>query len=116
TAALPVLTHPNLTLNGPGAKLLTINGGVGFRVFDINGAITVNLSGLTLANGDVRGLPNSEDQGGIIRVFEATLTLTDCAVLNGQAGQAAAIQVSPGNLTLNGCTIAGNVTTTSGGC
>jgi hypothetical protein len=115
TAALPVVTHPNLTINGPGANLLTINGGVGFRIFDIDGAITLNLYGLTLANSDITGVAGPNDQGGIIRSRGATLTLTDCAVLNGRAGQASAIQVSPGNLTLNGCTIAGNGTNTSGG-
>jgi large repetitive protein len=114
-SALPAISHPNLTINGPGANLLRVNGGVGFRVFDLSGNIITNISGLTLANGDITSQPGAAGDGGIIRVISATLTLTNCAVLNGRANEAGGIQVKPGNLTLNGCTFAGNIGSTPGG-
>ncbi len=47
---LPVLAK-NVAITGPGASLLTINGNHAVRAFEISPDITVNLSGVTIANG-----------------------------------------------------------------
>src|SRR5262245_42818132 len=44
-----------LTVNGPGANLLTISGNSTSRVFDIRSGATVTLAGLTVANGATVG-------------------------------------------------------------
>lgn len=88
--------NKNLTINGPGAKLLTINAfdptpttnnGDGDRVFSIDDGTanvsTVSINGLTITGGDVVG------SGGGIRNAE--------------------------NLTLSSCVVSGNVATSSGG-
>jgi uncharacterized protein len=115
-AALPKLLHPNLTINGPGANLLAVHGGLGYRVFDLGGGSNVTIAGLTLAQGNVTGLPTVGDEnprGGAVRVNNATLTLNQCAVLNSQAHQGGGLAVYNSHLTLNGCTVAGNVNTAS---
>lgn len=71
TSALPTITHPNLTINGPGASLLTVrapNATTTIRVFDISGVgNTVTLSGLTITNGNVTTLLALDGYGGGIR-------------------------------------------------
>ena len=52
--------NANLSIVGPGQTLLTISGNNASRVFNIS-AVTVNLSGLTIANGRKYDLPG----GGI---------------------------------------------------
>src|SRR5260221_14726413 len=51
-----LLINRDLTINGPGAKLLTVqrsaaNGTPAFRIFDIAVGIYATISGLTIANG-----------------------------------------------------------------
>jgi fibronectin-binding autotransporter adhesin len=41
----------SLTIDGPGANKLAINGNAASRIFDISGGTTVTLAGLTLSNG-----------------------------------------------------------------
>ncbi len=50
-----------MTINGPGANLLTLSGVNLNRVFAISGGVTVNLSGLTISNGKT-----TADGGGIV--------------------------------------------------
>ena len=116
-AALPAITE-GLTIDGPGANGVTVSAPAGtttIRIFDISGTITVAISGLTMANGNVTALGGTDDHGGIIRITNATVTLTNCAIINGQAGEAGGIEVNPGNLTIKGCTVAGNISTVSAG-
>ena len=47
----PIVLSSSLTITGPGASLLTIDGGGSSRIFTVNQAATVGLSGLTLADG-----------------------------------------------------------------
>ena len=45
--------NKNLTINGPGSSSLTISGNNSSRIFYIDGSsVTVNLSGLTITNGN----------------------------------------------------------------
>src|SRR5437870_1321664 len=41
----------NLTIIGPGAKVLAVSGNNASRVFDISSGVTVNISGLSLVEG-----------------------------------------------------------------
>ncbi len=72
-AALPDLTH-SLNIAGPGADLLTVSGDHVTRVFNIAAAVSVAISGLTIADGQVGIGVNG---GGIDNA--GMLTVADCA-------------------------------------
>jgi hypothetical protein len=70
----------SVTIAGPGAGSLTISGGNVSRIFNIaNGVVTVNISGLTIANGKA----DNDDGGGIYNI--GTLLLDNVVVTNNNA-------------------------------
>ena len=75
-----------LTINGPGASALTIDGGPGTnRIFYTNQAI-VNISGVTLTGGNGTGA-NYSSHGGAIYEYLGSLTLDSvCVTGNTAAG------------------------------
>jgi hypothetical protein len=117
------ITHP-LTIIGPGARTLAIDGQGKARIFEVKaGAGSVTISGLTLANGKAVTAGGSTfpvGSGGAI-LNAASLTLTDCTLIgNSSVVHGGAILnngSSSGNatLTLNNCTLTGNSSTASGG-
>ncbi len=64
----------NVTISGPGAKNLTVDGNWQSRVFHVNPDKTVTIDGLTVAN----GLAESFTSGGGIYNKAAVLTVTNC--------------------------------------
>src|SRR5437868_3421214 len=72
-APLPPITD-SVSINGPGADKLTINGGHAYRIFNVATAGTVNFSGMTIANGFAPG----SDGGGIQSFNGATVNVTKC--------------------------------------
>jgi hypothetical protein len=64
----------DLTITGPGASNLAVDGNHTSRVFYIGSRVTVTLSGLTIQNG------SANSGGGIFNYFFATLTLTNSTV------------------------------------
>ncbi|ODG96930.1 hypothetical protein A4S05_15920 [Nostoc sp. KVJ20] len=80
----------NLTINGPGANLLTISSNNQFPVFDINAA-DVTLSGLAIA-GNINGYDSSN-----LTLINSTVTSDDVKINN-----------STGNVTFINSTINGN--------
>jgi CSLREA domain-containing protein len=112
STALPDLTS-DLTIQGPGASLLTVRrsfagGTPGFRMFYITPNMTVNVSDLTIQNGNV---PNGVGAGVLNNGY---LVLTNCNLygnnaLSGGAGGAIASGISNtgSSLALNNCNIGG---------
>ena len=82
-----LLINKDITLQGPGAKLITISGNSSNRVFNITNA-NVNLSGLTIANGRVAGANGTSGGvgetvfgGGLQRIdsiYGYTVTVINC--------------------------------------
>jgi predicted outer membrane repeat protein len=115
------ITHP-VTITGPGARTLTIDGKGAHRIFNIQaGAGSVSISGLTLANGKaVTGGAFPNGSGGAI-LNAASLALTDCTLIGNSSdvhgGAILNNGSSSGNatLTLNYCTLTGNSSTASAG-
>jgi hypothetical protein len=104
----------DLTIAGPGANVITVSGNNASRVFDITGAVTVGISGLTIANGRVTAPPGSSVSGG--GVFNTgTLALMDC-VLSGNTATGSNFTSSgsgggvynTGTLALTDCVLSGN--------
>ena len=103
---LPAITT-NMTIAGPGANVLTIDGQGNSGILSINAGANVTVSGLTLAHG------KATDGGGIGN--SGTLTLADCTVSGNSAGFGGGIYNALGMLTLTGCTVSGNSASSNGG-
>jgi predicted outer membrane repeat protein len=97
-----LLVQKNVTIQGPGAGLLTVSGGGHSRVFEVAAKDNVTLSGLTLSQGrSGNGLG-----GGILN--NGTLTVSGCTfsgnVVDGDGGAIC----NDATMTVNGCTFSGN--------
>ncbi len=92
----------SIAINGPTSANLTVSGNNNSRVFSI-GAGTVNISNLTIANGDAY----VEDGGGIYVHSSAMLNLNNCTVCDNYALHGGGI-FNRGTMTLNNCTVSHN--------
>ena len=101
----PLVMNANVTMQGPGATLLTISGNNVSPVFQIYAAGTVNLSGLTIANGN-----DSQNGGGIDHIFTTgTLAVDACAFYsNTTVAGGGAIANGSGTLLIQNSTFSGN--------
>lgn len=102
-----------LSINGPGAASLAVDGDGASRVLRITGTTAVSISGLTLRNG------GSVNQGAGIDVGNGRLTLVDSVVsgnvaevTNGDA-RGGGLFVASGSLVLTNSTVSGNTATTT---
>jgi hypothetical protein len=119
----------NLTIQGPGAGLLTVSGVpevAAPRIFEVGPGATVALSGLTIEYGgghaSAGGLPSDQfdgDGGGVLN--RGTLTISGCTLSNNSvlsspdsATSGGAIY-NAGVLTVNGCTLSNNAALAGGG-
>jgi hypothetical protein len=96
----------NLTLSGPGPDLLAVSriSKTQFRIFHVTAIRTVNIEGLTISGGDVF------DYGGGILNDQATLTLTNCSVVDNAAysGGGGIYSSDGGSVTIVNSVISGN--------
>jgi hypothetical protein len=101
------ITNP-VTLNGPGARVLTVSGNNVARVFAVNPAVTANFNGLTIAKGSSAG------PGGGIYNDHGTVSVADCTISGNTAFSGGGIYnrgVTSGSATLSvkRSTISGNI-------
>jgi predicted outer membrane repeat protein len=114
-----LLLSNSVTINGPGAGQLALDGGhtatsAGSRVFEVGSTATVTLSGLTIRNGSASG-----GSGGGILVDgypgnSGTLTVTNCTFSGNSAGAGGAI-FSYGVLAITGNNFSQNAADAGGG-
>jgi large repetitive protein len=118
TLASTLTVNTSLTISGPGASNVAISGGNAVQVFSIGGGTTVNISGVTIENGNNsngNSYYGSASGGGIANA--GTLTLDNCAV----SGNSANVSnfgfnanaygggiYNTGTLTISNSTISGN--------
>ena len=112
----------SLTIQGPGAGQLTIDGGGYSRVFEMAANTNVTVSGLTISGGGGEADPSNFDPalwdgtgGGILNF--GTLTLSGCVLSNNSAttiNRGGAID-NEGTLTLSACNVSGNSAREGGG-
>ncbi len=120
--------NKNLTINGPGANLLTIDAGHGAdgvprtgdgsRVFfitdhDPSSSLNVTISGVTITGGDTKLTVDNRSGGGIHN--SERLTLTDSVVSGNFANISGGGIYSWGTLTVTRSTLSGNRASDSGG-
>jgi len=103
-----LVINKNLTIQGPGANLLTVqrdsaSGTPLFSLFSISANVTATVSGFTLSNAD------SMQNGGAIR-NSGTLTLDGLTLTNNHttAGGSAIFNGGTGSVTLTNSTLSGN--------
>jgi hypothetical protein len=100
----------NLTIQGPGAGNLAVDGGNATRLFYVGGG-NVNINGLTLKNGLGDGGPHScgggaAGMGGALFVYNGSVGLADTELVNNRAqGGSASTQFS--NLSSGGAGFGG---------
>ena len=105
--ALTLNDTATITISGPGAELLTVNGNQASGVFEIEGG-SAAISGLTVTGGQadrggglvnqggtlaltgvtIRGNTAFDQGGGLDTQFNGTTTLTDCTISGNSAGLA----------------------------
>jgi hypothetical protein len=119
----------SLTIAGPGASVITVSGSHASRVFEIDASFTVDITGLTIADGSVNngaggGIYNNgtliltsstlsgnkadTNGGGIFNNQSGTLTVTNSIFSGNQAGAGGGIHNYYGTLTLTNSTVSGN--------
>lgn len=106
-SALPAITK-FISIAGPGASSLALDGGSAFRIFSIQGG-SASISGLTLQNGK----NTSTSTGGGAIYNSGTLTIAACAFKSnsdvGFGGGGAISNDSGGRLTVSSSTFSANI-------
>ncbi len=109
----PLALSSDLTITGPGASQLTIDGQLNVQIFSLSNG-TYHLSGLTLTRG------SSECYGGAIAAFDSADLFADGLVVKDSvaggecAGRGGGIYTGEGDTTLTNSTISGNTATDGG--
>src|SRR5262249_3010422 len=105
----------SLTIQGPGAGLLTVSGANACRVFNINGPgiLNVTISGMTIADGHTASGPSPAStfgDGAGIQIEDEIVTLNNVVVTNNSsAGEGGGIGTGfSASLTIQNSTISGN--------
>ena len=110
-----LLVAKSISISGPGADVLAINGNATYRVFHIASGKIVTVSELNITNGNANKQP-VPDGGGIYN-DHATLTLTNCTITNNMAFRdgGGVHNAGAATLTVDDCVINGNLTGNDGG-
>ena len=107
SSTLPTI-NTNITISGPGARLLTISGGNSVRIMNVTTTGTnLSISGLTFANA------TSSADGGAINNSDATIRISSSAFTGNRAFTGGAIFSQNGALLIDGSTFSGNTSTDS---
>ncbi len=110
-SALPALTQ-NMTITGPGASSLAIDGGGAVQPFNVGSGTIVSISGVTIQHGLASGFGG----GGILN--QGGLTLSSCVVTSNLASSVSELFgggiFNVGTLTMNQCTVSNNTTAIPG--
>jgi len=135
TGALPDLAT-DMTINGPGADLLTVRRDTGgaYRILAVDAAATAHVSGMTVTNGSsdyyagilnqgvlhlvasaVTGSTASITGGGVSSIGTGILLFDRVTVSGNTAGYGAGVFVQNGQGSLRNCTIGGNTATALAG-
>ena len=102
----------SLTIQGPGAGKITINGNNSaqsiFSIGTSNPSVDATISGLTITGGNANGTSFAQG-GGIVYAGSQTLTVSACTITGNQStGGGAGIYCQSGRLAVTDSTISGN--------
>jgi CSLREA domain-containing protein len=103
-----LLVSNSVTILGPGADVLAVNGNAASRVFHVSSNLVVTIASLTVTNGRVTGIPPGGTGAGIFN-DHSTLTVSNCTVTGNSAQSAGGgIFNDGGGLTVIASTLSGN--------
>src|SRR5690606_17237815 len=107
----PVAINSSLTIDGPGADLLTISGNDASRIFIIVFAGDVVIRGMTLTEGRGVGTGGAGAGRAILSADSTTLRLEGCVVTgNRSGGQGGGMALYNSSIvTIRDCTISDNI-------
>ena len=115
-----VASNGSLTINGPGANLLTISGNNASRILASSANAAVNINNLRFTAGNGVGATNT-GRGGAIYNVGGTMVITNSILTGNSAANGGALNNAasaspsvPANLTIIGCAITNNSSTSSG--
>ncbi len=101
----------NVSIHGPGAQRLTLNGARQARVLTVLPNRLVSISGITLADGNANTRDNNPPDPGsggvVLNSVGSHLSIIDSVISGGRANAGSAIQ-NRGALLLRGSTVTGN--------
>jgi len=102
-----LLVDKSVTISGPSAASLTVDGNAASRVFHVSSGVTATIAGLTITNGTgwADALINT---GGGIYNDHATLALDNCTVSGNYALGGGGVHNHSGTLTVTNSTFIGN--------
>ncbi len=101
-----IVIDKNLTIQGPGANLLTVQNTIVSRVFLVNSGVTATLAGLTVTGG-------TADFGGGIYGDSSNINLTNVTVYDNRAvTNGGGIYTVGGTLNITGGSVTNNAATT----
>jgi hypothetical protein len=113
----------NLTIQGPGADVLTISGGNSSRVFNVGSVndANVTISGLTIANGKVTDTLGQGGGGILSNLITSNLVISNCTI-SGNTDSVSSTRYplgggicnnNTGTVTITNSTISGNTVSAS---
>jgi hypothetical protein len=115
-----LLVDKSITISGPGAGELVVDGNAKNRVFHVGSGTTVTVSGLTITNGNASGFYPGNEGGGVLNEG-ATLALNYCAIsgnsaenegagiCNDSSGGSASLQISDSVVSSNSAPHGGGI-------
>ena len=109
-----LLVDKSITISGPGAASLTVDGNGASRVFHVSSGVTAAIAGLTVTNGTGWDQDLTNAGGGIYN-DHATLALNNCTLSGNSAGWGSGIYNDHATLALDNCTVSGNTASWGGG-
>ena|GEM_PF-780406 len=101
----------DLAISGPGASNLAISGNNAVRVLSVPGGQTVNISDVTIENGN----GYASTYGGGIYINSGTLTLSNCTISGNSASYGGGIFNYDGAVMLTNCAVSANSAGIGGG-
>ena len=99
----------SVSIHGPGANALIVNGNQKFHLFKVTTTGTVTLSGITIANG-FDTMSNNPEGGGIQNINSGTVNVTNCTLSGNYAYEGGAVynNYNGGTMSITNCTLSGN--------
>ena len=116
-----IANNGTLTIQGPGAGNLTLDGNQGSRILVTGANVVANVDGIRFTRGNGVGTVNT-GRGGAIYNVGGTMVLSNSILVNNTAANGGAMNNAasaspsvPANLTIINCIFDGNSSTSSGG-
>ena len=121
-------TAPSITIEGPGAGLLTINANNDGAAFQVDSGVTATISGLTMTGASLGG-NGAVDDLGTLNISNCTITkntisgvyvagmadITDCTITGDNSYFGAGVFVKGGTADITDCTLSNNTGAEGGG-